>query len=64
MSESGKVVKLNVGGFEYSTSIETLRKDPSNMLYEMFDDKWVKNNSNTTEQTFIDRDGRLYFNTF
>ena len=31
-AESGRIVKLNVGGVHYDTSIETLTIDPDSML--------------------------------
>ena len=49
-------VKLNVGGQHFTTSLQTLRKDPNSMLAAMFSGKFdMKPSEDGT--FFIDRDG-------
>ena len=49
-------VKLNVGGHHFTTSVQTLRKDPNSMLAAMFSGKFdMKPSEDGT--FFIDRDG-------
>ena len=52
-------VKLNVGGQYFTTSIQTLRKDPNSMLAAMFSGKF---NTKPSEDGsfFIDRDGTYF----
>ena len=49
-------VKLNVGGQHFTTSVQTLRKDPNSMLAAMFSGKFDTKPSEDGS-FFIDRDG-------
>ena len=51
-----KILKLNVGGQVFSTSLETVKKDPGSMLHAMFSERF---DTKATEDGsyFIDRDG-------
>jgi len=51
-----KLVKLNVGGHLFSTSLETLTKDPGSMLHAMFSGRFDTKPSEDGSY-FIDRDG-------
>jgi len=52
-------VKLNVGGQHFTTSVQTLRKDPNSMLAVMFSGKFdIKPSEDGT--FFIDRDGTYF----
>ncbi|KAL9951567.1 hypothetical protein ACROYT_G044251 [Oculina patagonica] len=51
-----KMVKLNVGGHLFSTSLETLTKDPGTMLHAMFSGRFDTKPSEDGTY-FIDRDG-------
>ncbi|KAL9951604.1 hypothetical protein ACROYT_G044299 [Oculina patagonica] len=51
-----KVVKLNVGGHFFATSLETLTKDPGSMLHAMFSGRFETKPSEDGSY-FIDRDG-------
>ena len=49
-------VKLNVGGHHFTTTVQTLRKDPNSMLAAMFSGKFDTQPSEDGS-FFIDRDG-------
>jgi len=49
-------VKLNVGGHHFTTSVQTLTKDPNSMLAAMFSGKFEMKPSEE-DTFFIDRDG-------
>ena len=52
-------VKLNVGGHHFTTSVQTLTKDPNSMLAAMFSGKFeMKPSEDGT--FFIDRDGTYF----
>jgi len=51
-----KMVKLNVGGHLFSTSLATLNKDPGSMLHAMFSGRFDTKASEDGSY-FIDRDG-------
>jgi len=51
-----KMVKLNVGGHLFSTSLATLTKDPGSMLHAMFSGRFDAKPSGDGSY-FIDRDG-------
>ena len=53
------VVNLNIGGHKFTTSLQTLRSDPSSMLGVMFSGRHpiIKQDD---ESIFIDRDGRHF----
>ncbi|KAL9951609.1 hypothetical protein ACROYT_G044304 [Oculina patagonica] len=51
-----KMLKLNVGGHLFSTSLETLTKDPGSMLHAMFSGRFDTKPSEDGSY-FIDRDG-------
>ncbi|XP_078354270.1 uncharacterized protein LOC144638853 [Oculina patagonica] len=51
-----KMVKLNVGGHLFSTSLATLNKDPGSMLHAMFSGRFDTKPSEDGSY-FIDRDG-------
>lgn len=54
-----KIIKLNVGGTIYQTTIKTLTSDKNSLLYLMFNDKFnLLNDSNNN--IFIDRDGDIF----
>lgn len=50
------VVKLNVGGHYFTTSLQTLTKDPNSMLGKMFSGKYIAR-AGGNGAVFIDRDG-------
>ncbi|PFX18194.1 uncharacterized protein LOC111339887 [Stylophora pistillata] len=35
-----KILKLNVGGYLFSTSLSTMKKDPGSMLHAMFSERF------------------------
>lgn len=53
-------IHLNVGGWHYTTSLETLRKLDSSMLSVMFSGKFPLQKDMKTDCIFIDRDGELF----
>ena len=55
LSESLASVKLNVGGHNFTTSLQTLTKDPNSMLAAMFSGKRSYHGA-----FFIDRDGKHF----
>ena len=59
MSKSLTIVNLNVGGRLFTTSVQTLTKDPNSMLAAMFSGEFdVKRSSDGTY--IIDRDGKHF----
>ncbi|XP_068727381.1 uncharacterized protein [Montipora capricornis] len=56
----GSKVKLNVGGKIYSTTLDTLRKDPDSMLCAMFSGRHELKPDAEDGAYFIDRDGKLF----
>ena len=52
-------VKLNVGGQHFTTSVQTLKKDPNSMLAAMFSGKFEMKPSEDGS-FFIDRDGTYF----
>ena len=52
-------VKLNVGGQHFTTSVQTLRKDPNSMLAAIFSGKFEMKPSEDGS-FFIDRDGTYF----
>ena len=52
-------IKLNVGGQHFTTSVQTLRKDPNSMLAAMFSGKFEMKPSEDGS-FFIDRDGTYF----
>ena len=55
MKESLTSVKLNVGGHHFTTSLQTLTKDPNSRLAAMFSGEHDK-----TGPIFLDRDGKHF----
>ena len=55
MTESLTSVKLNVGGHHFTTSLQTLTKDPNSRLAAMFSGEHDK-----TGPIFLDRDGKHF----
>ena len=53
-------VKLNVGGQHFTTSLQTLTKDPNSMLAAMFSGKFEMK-ANEDGAFFIDRDGTHFW---
>ena len=53
-------VKLNVGGQHFTTSVQTLKKDPNSMLAAMFSGKFEMKPSEVDGSFFIDRDGTYF----
>ena len=53
------IVKLNVGGQHFTTSVQTLKKDPNSMLAAMFSGKFEMKPSEDGS-FFIDRDGTYF----
>ena len=51
-----KTIKLNVGGQYFTTSLETLTKDPGSMLHAMFSGRFDTKPAEDGSY-FIDRDG-------
>ena len=56
----GSIVKLNVGGYIYQTSLVTLRKDPDSKLCAMFSGSHELKPEEEEGAYFIDRDGKLF----
>ena len=58
----GSPVKLNVGGkiHVYTTTLETLGKDPDTMLFAMFSGRHEPKPDGEGGARFIDRDGKLF----
>ena len=58
-SRISSIVKLNVGGIHFTTSLQTLTRDPNSMLAAMFSGR---HEVETTEDGsfFIDRDGTYF----
>ena len=56
----GRLVKLNVGGKIYQTTLDTLRKDPNSMLCAMFSGRHELKPDGEDGAYFIDRDGKLF----
>ena len=54
-----KVIDLNVGGYFYSTTFETLKKE-DNMLIEMLETNTSLLCKDSKDRIFIDRDGKLF----
>jgi len=55
-----KQVKLDVGGYKYSTTLTTLTSDPCSMLAAMFSGRFQVE-KNEEGCVFIDRDGRHFY---
>ncbi|XP_012936549.1 BTB/POZ domain-containing protein KCTD12 [Aplysia californica] len=59
--ENSSVVELNVGGVFYSTSVETLKREPEGTLAKLFSDSGkMKAARDAKGKYFIDRDGVLF----
>ena len=56
----GSKVKLNVGGVLYTTTLDTLRKDPDSMLCAMFSGRQELKPDEEDGAYFIDRDGKMF----
>ena len=54
-----EVINLNIGGSKFTTSLQTLRSDPSSMLGVMFSGRYPITKQNDGS-IFIDRDGRHF----
>ena len=54
------MVKLNVGGKIYKTTLATLRKDQNSMLSAMFSGRHELKKDEEDGAYFIDRDGKLF----
>jgi len=58
---NNQIVDLNVGGILYTTSVDTLTKDPDSLLYKLFSSfdstSLVKDSKG---RVFLDRDGQLF----
>ncbi len=54
-----KKIKLNVGGTPYTTTLTTLRTDPSSMLAAMFSGRFPLEQDEDGSY-FIDRDGKVF----
>eukprot|EP00033_Pygsuia_biforma_P002841 GCRY01003135.1.p1 GENE.GCRY01003135.1~~GCRY01003135.1.p1 ORF type:complete len:383 (+),score=65.10 GCRY01003135.1:183-1331(+) len=53
------IINLNVGGFHYSTSLETLHRDPNSMLSAMFSGR-LPTRTDQEGRFFIDRNGEVF----
>ena len=56
--ELNKVVKLNVGGVKYSTSLATLRAVENSYFTALFSDRWDRH-LDEHGAVFLDRDGEV-----
>jgi len=56
---SSKLIKLDVGGFKFSTTLTTLTTEPHSMLAAMFSGRFPVE-KNEEGCVFIDRDGRMF----
>ena len=54
--QASSIIKLNVGGHYFTTSLQTLTKDPNSLLGTMFSGKY-KTRAGEDGAVFIDRDG-------
>lgn len=54
MANKEKLIKLNVGGHQYTTTLQTLTNEPNNLLIELVETNKSK------DEIFIDRDGVLF----
>jgi len=58
--KSSKQIKLDVGGYKFSTTLTTLTSDPDSMLAAMFSGRFpVEKNEDGC--VFIDRDGQYFY---
>ncbi|RKO83176.1 hypothetical protein BDK51DRAFT_33268 [Blyttiomyces helicus] len=53
-------VKLNVGGHQFETSVDTLRSAGDSFLECLFGGKWIAKSDENDGSIFIDRDGRNF----
>ena len=53
------IIKLNVGGTTYQTTMQTLKKDPNSMLAAMFSGRFALSKDESGAY-FINRDGKLF----
>ena len=53
-------IKLNVGGKFYTTTLDTLRRDPDSLLCAMFSGKFRLKMDEEDGAYFIDRDAELF----
>merc|ERR1719495_922853 len=58
--EQSRIVDLNVGGILYTTTIDTLTKDPDSMLFKMFSSDLRSLIKDKKGRIFLDRDGQLF----
>ena len=58
--ESELIIRLNVGGVVYSTSLDTLQKEPESFLAAMFSGRHQLTKDPATDAYFIDRDGVVF----
>lgn len=55
------MIRLNVGGKKFTTSIETLSREPNSMLAKLASDRWQKNGTkeiaddSNENEIFVDR---------
>jgi len=56
--ERNKVVKLNVGGFKFQTSLATLTAVENSYFEALFSGRWKKHLTEEGE-VFLDRDGEV-----
>lgn len=54
------IVRLNVGGKRFTTSLQTLTRDPNSMLAAMFSGRHKVETSTDDGSFFIDRDGTYF----
>ncbi|CAN0076181.1 unnamed protein product, partial [Heterosigma akashiwo] len=59
-TESSSIVRLNVGGVKYQTSMQTLTAVPGSVLEEMFNDEEKPLPIDEDGSFFIDRDGHAF----
>lgn len=57
--KSSKQIKLDVGGYKFSTTLTTLTADPDSMLAAMFSGRFMVE-KNEDGCVFIDRDGQYF----
>lgn len=60
MDKISKIVRLNVGGVKYKTTLDTLTKQPNSYLSQLFSDENLAAILDEEENVFLDRDGKTF----
>lgn len=50
------MIRLNVGGKKFTTSIATLSREPDSMLAKLVNEQWLENGETSSQnELFVDR---------